>query len=107
ESRAAASADSRCTRYIAWILGSQASTRASTASSASTGDTSPPRNAAAIRAALQSAIDSIVGRRNSARQIGRSHQELVDRARALAAFADRPHDQRLAPAHVAGREHLR
>ena len=41
------------------------------------------------------------------RQRGRSHQELVDRVRALAAFADRPHHQRLAAAHVAGREHLR
>ena len=41
------------------------------------------------------------------RQRGRSHQELVDRVRALAAFADRPHHQRLAAAHVAGGEHLR
>jgi heat shock protein HtpX len=35
-----------------------------------------------------------------------AHQELVDRVRALAAFADRPHHQRLAAAHVAGGEHL-
>ena len=35
-----------------------------------------------------------------------AHQELVDRARALAALADRPDDERLAAAHVAGREHL-
>ena len=43
----------------------------------------------------------------SARQRRRSHQELVDRMGALAALADRPHHQRLAAAHVAGREHLR
>ena len=41
-----------------------------------------------------------------ARQLGRPHQELVHRARALPAFADRPHHQRLAAAHVAGGEHL-
>src|SRR5665213_3284040 len=40
-----------------------------------------------------------------ARQLARSHQEFVDRARALATFADRPHDERLAAAHVAGGEH--
>ena len=40
------------------------------------------------------------------RQVGLAHQEAVDRARALAAFADRPHHERLAAAHVAGREHL-
>src|SRR5665213_752122 len=40
-----------------------------------------------------------------ARQLARSHQEFVDRARALAPFADRPHDERLAAAHVAGGEH--
>ena len=42
----------------------------------------------------------------SARQRRRSHQELVDRVRALAAFADRPDDQRLAAPHVAGGKHL-
>src|SRR5438046_6653944 len=35
------------------------------------------------------------------RQLGESHQELIDRSRALTAFADRPHDERLAAAHVA------
>ena len=35
-----------------------------------------------------------------------SHQELIDRARALAAFADRPDHQRLAAAHVAAGEDL-
>ena len=45
--------------------------------------------------------------RRSARQGGRSHQELVDRVRGLAALADRPDDQRLAAPHVAGGEHLR
>ena len=35
-----------------------------------------------------------------------AHQELVDRARGLAALADRPDDQRLAAAHVAGGEDL-
>ena len=39
----------------------------------------------------------------SCRQHRRAHQRLVDRARGLAAFADRPDDQRLAAAHVAGR----
>src|SRR5690606_12983068 len=42
----------------------------------------------------------------SARQRGRSRQELVDRARALTPFANRPDYQRLAAAHVASREHL-
>ena len=41
------------------------------------------------------------------RQVRRAHQELVDRVRGLAAFADRPHHQRLAAAHVAGGEDLR
>ena len=36
----------------------------------------------------------------------RAHQELVDRVRGLAAFADRPDHQRLAAAHVAGGEDL-
>ena len=44
--------------------------------------------------------------RRSPRQRRRSHQELVDGARSLAAFADRPDHQRLAAAHVAGGEHL-
>src|SRR5882762_3930498 len=35
------------------------------------------------------------------RQLGKTHQRLVDRASALAAFAYRPHDERLAAAHVA------
>jgi hypothetical protein len=33
---------------------------------------------------------------SSPRQIGRAHQERVDRPRAEAAFADRPDDERLA-----------
>ena len=40
------------------------------------------------------------------RQIRLPHQERVDRAGAQAAFADRPHHQRLAAAHVAGGEHV-
>jgi len=39
-----------------------------------------------------------------ARQLARSHQHLIDRAGGLAAFPDRPHDERLAPAHVAARK---
>src|SRR5213594_2602563 len=35
------------------------------------------------------------------RQLGEPHQELIDRARALAPLADGPHDERLAAAHVA------
>src|SRR5260370_2796907 len=46
-------------------------------------------------------------RQNSARQGRRSHQALVDRARALAALADRPHDQRRAAPHVTRGEPLR
>src|SRR6185312_3605084 len=42
-----------------------------------------------------------------ARQRRRSHQEFVNRMRALAAFADRPDDQRLAAPDVARRKHLR
>src|SRR5713226_6386676 len=41
------------------------------------------------------------------RQLGKSHQELIHRARALSAFPDRPDDERLAPAHIAGGEHFR
>ena len=41
------------------------------------------------------------------RQVRLPHQERVDRARAQAALADRPHHQRLAAAHVAGGEHVR
>src|SRR5262249_53610205 len=41
------------------------------------------------------------------RQRGRAHQELVDRVCGLAAFADRPHHQRLAASHVAAGEHFR
>src|SRR5690606_4337137 len=40
----------------------------------------------------------------SARQFGMPHQVLVDCARGLAAFADRPHDQRLAAPRVAAGE---
>src|SRR5258706_9318067 len=43
----------------------------------------------------------------SSRQVGASHQESVDLARALAALANGPHDERLAAAHVAGGEYLR
>src|SRR5471030_3522429 len=42
----------------------------------------------------------------SARQRGAAHQSLVDRPRALPAFADRPDDERLTAAHVAGGEQL-
>src|SRR5436305_6348517 len=40
------------------------------------------------------------------RQVAGAHQVFVDRTRRLPAFADRPHHQRLAAAHVARREHL-
>jgi hypothetical protein len=40
------------------------------------------------------------------RQIRRAHQKLADGAGAEAAFADRPDDERLAAAHVAGGEHV-
>src|SRR6185437_7985864 len=43
----------------------------------------------------------------SARQRRRAHQERVDRMRALASLAYRPHDERLPAAHVAGGENLR
>ena len=46
------------------------------------------------------------GREGSAGQGGRPHQELVDRAGALAALADRPDDQGLAAPHVAAGEDL-
>src|SRR5688572_33045582 len=42
----------------------------------------------------------------SARQGALAHEELVDRLRGLAAFADRPDDERLSTPDVAGREHL-
>ena len=48
--------------------------------------------------------DSRHGR--SARKRSGPHQEFVDRARSLAALADRPHDQRLPAAHIAGGEDL-
>ena len=41
-----------------------------------------------------------------ARQRRLAHQILVHRVRRLPAFADRPDDQRLAAAHVAGRKHF-
>src|SRR5258708_37154749 len=41
----------------------------------------------------------------SPRQVGAAHEEFVDGARALAAFADGPHDQRLAAPDVAGGKH--
>src|SRR5512139_3059969 len=43
----------------------------------------------------------------SARQVRRSHQELVDRVRRLAPFANRPDNKGLATPHVAGSEYLR
>ena len=36
-----------------------------------------------------------------------THEELVDRGRARAAFGDRPHDEALTAAHVATDEHVR
>src|SRR3970282_957519 len=45
--------------------------------------------------------------RASARQRGLAHQELVDGMGGLTPFADRPHDEGLAAADVAGGEHLR
>src|SRR6188768_2608867 len=41
------------------------------------------------------------------RQVGLAHEEFVDGVRRLAAFADGPHHERLAAAHVAGGKHLR
>src|SRR5947208_15009585 len=41
------------------------------------------------------------------RKLGKPHEELVDRAGALPAFADRPHDERLTAAHVARGEYFR
>jgi hypothetical protein len=41
------------------------------------------------------------------RQIRLPHQKRVDRARAQASLADRPHDERLPAAHVAGGKHVR
>src|SRR5207244_2411303 len=40
------------------------------------------------------------------RQLGEPHQELIDRARALAPLPNDPHDERLAAAHVARGEDL-
>src|SRR5712692_1588922 len=40
------------------------------------------------------------------RQLGKPHQKLIHRARALSAFADRPHDERLAAANVASGKDL-
>src|SRR5271165_5522781 len=40
------------------------------------------------------------------RQRRLAHEKLVHGVRALAAFADRPHHQRLAAAHIAAGEHL-
>ena len=40
------------------------------------------------------------------RQFTLAHQKLVDGARRLATFADGPHHQRLAAAHVTGGKHL-
>ena len=59
------------------------------------------------RARLADAEPLTKSKRASARQRGLAHQELVDRLGGLAAFADRPHDERLAAADVAGGEHLR
>src|SRR5687767_12186786 len=42
-----------------------------------------------------------------ARQLRTTHQEFIHRPRALPTFADRPHHERLTPAHVAGGEDLR
>src|SRR6478609_392206 len=47
------------------------------------------------------------GWRDGYREQGVAGQEAVDMVRAAAAFGDRPHDEALAAAHVAGREHLR
>src|SRR5690349_9824870 len=42
-----------------------------------------------------------------ARQLRATHQKFVDRSRALPAFTNRPHDERLPPTHVAGSKNLR
>ena len=65
-----------------------------------------------IRAFSAGSAETLVASQTSARgrlprQVCRAHQELVDRVRSLTALADRPHDQRLAAPHVAGREDLR
>jgi hypothetical protein len=46
-------------------------------------------------------------RRVLPRQVRRSHQKLIDRPRAQPPLPDRPDDERLAAAHVAGGEYVR
>jgi hypothetical protein len=51
------------------------------------------------------AIVPFAVKQGSPRQACHTHQVLVDCARALASFTDRPYHQRLAATHVAGGEH--
>src|SRR5882724_224376 len=50
--------------------------------------------------------DDCCSRKRLLRQARRPHQERIDGPRAEAAFADRPDDERLSAAHVAGGEHF-
>src|SRR5688572_22995859 len=68
--------------------------------------TAPRKRSTACSAGPKIRCTAAIGARGSARQAGCAHQELVDRAGALAALADRPDHQRLAAPHVAAREDL-
>src|SRR5439155_8824170 len=61
-----------------------------------------------LRESLANKMDCRVkpGRRVSPRQVRRSHQKLIDGAGAEAPLPDRPDDERLAAAHVAGGKHF-
>src|SRR5207247_9111068 len=67
----------------------------------------PPRRAAPSKVVPPREVAAVLrGRRLSSRQVAAPHQVLVDRTRGLAAFADRPHHERLPAAHIARGEHL-
>src|SRR5688572_30902693 len=78
-----------------------APTRASQTPGALLAEESPPCSARLSRPSPLAPRPSLLSR-----QITSTHQILVHRPRALPSFADRPHDERLPPTHVAGREHL-
>ena len=63
----------------------------------------PPKARTSRRVQVAAVVDA---NGPSSRQDARAHQMLVDRARRLAALADRPDDQRLAAPHVAAGEDL-
>src|SRR5580700_12131924 len=81
------------------------------------GDAGKPAHGASVWWAERSEAHAVLSRVGTAlrafahpteltRQQRRSHQKLVDRVRGLAAFADRPDDERLAATHVAGGKDL-